>query len=86
MRLLWEERAWIDYCSWQSESKLVLKRLNLVNKRYSKKPLCGIGKPEPLKGNLCGWWSQRINEEHRIVYTEKDGVIIIASCKGHYEE
>ncbi len=46
----------------------------------------GIGKPEPLKENLSGWWSRRIDEENRIVYKEEDGAIIIASCKGHYEE
>ena len=86
MRLLWEERAWIDYCYWQSENKFVLKRLNLLIKDIQRSPYAGIGKPEPLKGNLGGWWSRRINEEHRIVYAEKDGVIIIASCKGHYEE
>jgi len=86
MRLLWEERAWEDYCYWQRENIKVLKRLNLLIKDIQRNPYEGIGKPEPLKGNLSGWWSRRIEEKHRIVYCEKNGVIIIASCKGHYEE
>lgn len=86
MRLLWEERAWNDYCYWQKENKKVLKRLNLLIKDTQRNSCEGIGKPELLKGDLNGWWSRRIDEEHRIVYCEKDDVIIIASCKGHYEE
>lgn len=86
MRILWEERAWDDYCFWQMENKIVLKRLNLLIKDIQRSPCTGIGKPEPLKGNLSGWWSRRIDEEHRIVYAEQNGVIIIASCKGHYKE
>ena len=86
MRILWEERAWGDYCYWQRENKIVLKRLNLLIKDIQRSPCTGIGKPEPLKGNFSGWWSRRIDEEHRIVYAEQNGVIVIASCKGHYEE
>ncbi len=85
MRLLWEERAWEDYCYWQKENKQVLKRLNLLIKDIQRNAYEGIGKPEPLRENLNGWWSRRIDEEHRIVYCEKDGIIIIASCKGHYD-
>jgi toxin YoeB len=86
MRLLWEERAWEEYCYWQTQNKKVLKRINILIKDIQRNTYEGIGKPEPLKGNLSGWWSRRIDEEHRIVYCEKDGSIIIASCKGHYEE
>ena len=86
MRLLWEERAWEEYGYWQTQNKKVLKRINILIKDIQRNTYEGIGKPEPLKGNLSGWWSRRIDEEHRIVYCEKDSSIIIASCKGHYEE
>lgn len=86
MRLLWEERAWEEYCYWQTQNRNVLKRINILIKDIQRNTYEGIGKPEPLKGNLSGWWSRRIDEEHRIVYCEKHGSIIIASCKGHYEE
>ncbi|WP_061214637.1 Txe/YoeB family addiction module toxin [Syntrophomonas wolfei] len=86
MQLLWEERAWEEYGYWQTQNKKVLKRINILIKDIQRNTYEGIGKPEPLKGNLSGWWSRRIDEEHRIVYCEKDGSIIIASCKGHYEE
>jgi toxin YoeB len=85
MRLLWEERAWEEYCYWQTQDKKVLKRINALIKDVQRNTYEGIGKPEPLKGNLNGWWSRHIDEVHRIVYCEKDGAIIIASCKGHYE-
>ena len=73
MRLLWEEEAWEDYCLWQTRD----------NQRNTYE---GIGKPEPLKGDLSGWWSRRIDDTHRIVYKEQDGNIIIASCFGHYDD
>jgi len=86
MRLLWEERAWEEYCYWQTQDKKVLKRINVLIKDIQRNTYEGIGKPEPLKGNLSGWWSRRIDDLNRIVYREKDGAIIIASCNGHYEE
>lgn len=84
MRLLWEEKAWEDYCYWQVQDKKTLKRINLLIKDVQRDRFSGIGKPEPLKGNYNGWWSRRIDEENRIVYREKDGAIVIAACKGHY--
>ena len=72
MRLLWEERAWEEYCYWQTQDKKVLKRINALIKDVQRNIYEGIGKPEPLKGNLGGWWSRRIDEAHRIVYCEKD--------------
>ena len=86
MKLLWEETAWDDYCAWQMEDKKTLKRINALLKDIQRESYGGIGKPEPLKGNLSGWWSRRIDDTNRIVYREKDGAIIIASVKGHYEE
>jgi toxin YoeB len=86
MRLLWEERAWEEYCYWQMQDKKVLKRINALIKDAQRSTYKGIGKPESLKGNLNDWWSRRIDEVRRIVYCEEDGAIIIASCKGHYED
>ena len=84
MKLLWDERAWEDYLFWQTQDKKVLKRINAVIRDIQRDPFKGIGKPEPLGENLSGWWSRRIDESNRIVYREKDGAIIIASCRGHY--
>ena len=86
MKLLWEEGAWEEYCYWQSQDKKTLKRINAIIKDIQRNASEGIGKPEPLKDNLNGWWSRRIDEINRIVYREKDGAIIIASCRGHYED
>jgi toxin YoeB len=83
---LWEETAWEQYCYWQTQDKKTLKRINALIKDMQREIYEGIGKPEPLKDNLRGWWSRRIDDAHRIVYKEKDGAIIIASCKGHYDE
>lgn len=85
MKLVWDERVWEEYCYWQSQDKKVLKRINLLIKDIQRNCFTGIGKPEPLKENLGGWWSRRIDEVNRIVYCEKDRTIIIASCKGHYD-
>lgn len=86
MRLLWEEKAWEEYCEWQMQDRKILKRINLLIKDIQRNTFVGIGKPEPLKGNLNGFWSRRIDGVNRIVYCEKDGAIIIVSCKGHYDE
>jgi toxin YoeB len=86
MRLLWEESAWEEYCYWQLQDKKTLKRINTLIKDMQRSAFDGIGKPEPLKENLSGFWNRRIDEVHRIVYQEKDGAIIIASCRGHYED
>ena len=85
MRVLWEEEAWKDYCFWQTQDKKTLKRINALIKDIQRNAFEGIGKPEPLRGNLSGWWSRRIDHANRIVYKKENGVIIIASCKTHYE-
>ena len=85
MRLLWEDRAWDDYLYWQTQDKKVLKRVNLLIKDIRRNPFDGVGKPEPLKNNLSGWWSRRIDETNRIVYYEQDGIIYVVSCLGHYD-
>ena len=85
MGLLWEDRAWDDYLYWQAQDKKTLKRLNLLIKDIQRSTFEGLGKPEPLKGSLSGFWSRRIDDTNRIVYYEKDGVIYIVSCRGHYD-
>lgn len=86
MRLLWEDRAWEWYLYWQTQDKKTLKRINALLADMKRTPFEGIGKPEPLKGNLNGYWSRRIDETNRIVYLEQDGIIYIISCHGHYED
>lgn len=85
MRLSWEDDAWEDYLYWQRQDRRALKRINALIKDIQRNPYEGIGKPEPLKGNLSGMWSRRIDEINRIVYYEKYGGIIIVSCRGHYD-
>jgi len=85
MGLLWEDRAWEEYLYWQTQDRKTLKRLNAIIRDIQRSPLDGVGKAEPLRGNLSGWWSRRVDETNRIVYYEKDGTIHIASCRGHYE-
>ena len=86
MRLLWEEKAWEDYCYWQRQDKKTLKKINALIKDIQRNYYYGIGKPELLKGNFTGWWSRRIDEENRVVYKVTDNAIIIAACKGHYDD
>lgn len=85
MRLLWEDRAWSEYSSWQTEDKKTLKRINTLIKDIQRNPFEGIGKPEPLKDNLSGLWSRRIDTTNRVVYFAKDNIIYVVSCKGHYD-
>ncbi|MEE0956517.1 MAG: Txe/YoeB family addiction module toxin [Ruminococcus sp.] len=85
MRLLWEDRAWEDYLCWQLQDRKTLKRINTIIKDIQRNPFDGIGKPEPLKHNLNGLWSRRIDDKNRIVYYEQDGIIYIIACRGHYE-
>ena len=85
MKILWEESAWDDYCYWQAKDKKTLRRINLLIKDIQRDSFNGLGKPEPLKENLSGYWSRRIDGVNRIVYTIKDASIIIIACKGHYK-
>lgn len=86
MRLLWEDRAWEDYLYWQTQDRRTLKRVNALIGDIKRSPFEGIGKPEPLKGNLNGYWSRRIDEFNRIVYFERKGILYVISCRGHYED
>ena len=86
MKKTWFDEAWSDYVYWQTEDKKTLKRVNLLIKDVERNGYDGIGKPEPLKGNLSGFWSRRIDDANRLVYRIKDRKIEILSCKGHYED
>ena len=86
MRLLWEERAWNDYLYWQTQDRKTLKRINVLIGDIKRTPFEGIGKPEPLRGSLSGYWSRRIDDTNRIVYFEQEDVIYVISCRGHYED
>ena len=79
MRLLWEERAWNDYLYWQTQDRKTLKRINVLIVDIKRTPFEGIGKPEPLRGNLSGYWSRRIDDTNRIVYFEQEDVFYVIS-------
>ena len=84
MKLTFSEHAWEDYLYWQQPNKNILKRINTLIKAIQREPFEGIGKPEPLKHSLTGYWSRRINEEHRIVYKPTDNALLIAQLRYHY--
>jgi toxin YoeB len=85
MKILFAENAWEDYLYWQQTDKKILKRINLLIRDIKLQPFKGSGKPEPLKFNWSGYWSRRINEEHRLVYKIGDNTISIAQCRYHYK-
>lgn len=84
MILSWAENAWDDYLYWQGIDKKILKRINMLIKDIVRHPFEGIGDPEPLKHNWAGYWSRRIDKEHRIVYKATDEAIYIVQCRYHY--
>jgi toxin YoeB len=79
------ENAWEDYQYWQEQGSEKLERIHQLIKAISRDSFKGIGKPEPLKGNLSGWWSRRIDLEHRLVYKIENKNIIILQCRYHYQ-
>ncbi|MGM0460967.1 MAG: Txe/YoeB family addiction module toxin [Fibrobacterota bacterium] len=84
MKLVFAEEAWEDYCYWQKRDKKILKRVNKFIEDIKRNGYEGIGKPEPLKHTLSGYWSRRITAEHRIVYTIEGDAVLIALCRCHY--
>lgn len=86
MRLIFSDDAWQDYVYWQTADRKILKRINLLIQDIQREPFDGIGKLEPLRFNLAGFWSRRIDEEHRLVYAIENEQILIASCRYHYVE
>jgi toxin YoeB len=85
MKLVFTELSWEDYLFWQNNDKQKLKRINELLKDISRNPYEGIGKPEPLKFNYAGFWSRRIDEEHRLIYRVINDEIQIAKCRFHYD-
>lgn len=86
MKKIWFDEAWEDYTYWQTQDKKTLKRINMLLKDIERGNFDGIGKPEPLKGDMSGFWSWRIDDVNRLVYRIRGDVIEIVSCKGHYED
>jgi toxin YoeB len=84
MIICWTELAWESYLYWQANDKQVLKKINALVKDIQREPFQGIGKPEPLKFELAGKWSRRINAEHRLVYQVNGNELIILQCQYHY--
>lgn len=84
MKLVFSEQAWDDYLYWQANDRKLLARVNDLIKECLRTPFQGTGKPEPLRGALAGWWSRRINHEHRLVYRPTEGGLLIAQCRYHY--
>lgn len=86
MKKIWFDEAWEDYTYWQTQNKKTLKRINMLLKDIERGNFDGIGKPEPLKGDMSGFWSRRIDDVNRLVYRIRGNVVEIVSCKGHYED
>lgn len=84
--ILWYGNGWNDYLYWQGQDKKTLRRINKLIKDIQREPFQGIGKPEPLVGDLSGWWSRRIDDNNRIVYKYENDIVTIASCRTHYED
>ena len=82
----WDDDAWDDYLHWQTQDKKTLKRINNLLTDIDRQPFSGIGKPEPLTGNLSGYWSRKIDDCNSIVYRIKDGQIEIIQCGTHYRD
>lgn len=85
-KFLFTEDAWSDYLYWQTQDKKMLKRINQLLQDIERNGYSGLGKPEPLRGNLSGFWSRRIDDEHRIVYRISEDRVEIIQCRGHYDD
>lgn len=84
MRLIFAQQAWEDYLYWQQSDQKIVRRIHELIKDTTRHPFEGIGKPEPLRHALTGYWSRRITDEHRLVYKAVDGDLLIAQCRYHY--
>ena len=84
MNLIFSDNAWDDYLYWQKTDVKMVKRINALIKNVQRAPFEGIGKPEPLKHALSGYWSRRINDEHRMTYKIDNDSILIAQLRYHY--
>ncbi|MEZ3486598.1 MAG: Txe/YoeB family addiction module toxin [Lachnospiraceae bacterium] len=86
MKKIWFDEAWEDYIYWQTQDKKTLKRINILLKDIERGRYDGIGKPEPLRGDMSGLWSRRIDDVNRLVYRIRGDVMEIVSCRGHYDD
>ncbi len=86
MNKLFTDAAWEDYVYWQTEDRKTLKKINALLNDISRNGNTGLGKPEPLTGNLSGYWSRRINQKDRLVYSIEENQIIVIACRYHYDE
>ena len=84
MRLIFADAAWEDYLCWQKQDRKMVERINKLIQEVMREPFAGVGKPEPLKHALAGFWSRRITDEHRMVYRVEDGSLLIAQLRYHY--
>ena len=84
MEKSWTDKAWSDYLYWQSQDKKTLRRINELLKDIDRNGNVGIGKPEPLREDLSGWWSRHIDEANRLIYRIENNKIIISHCRTHY--
>ncbi|WP_416777912.1 Txe/YoeB family addiction module toxin [Xenorhabdus budapestensis] len=84
MNLIFTDESWSDYLYWQQIDKKIIKRINELIKDIKRTPFIGIGKPEPLKHNLTGFWSRRISDEHRLIYRVTEMGLEIVSCRYYY--
>jgi toxin YoeB len=85
MKIAFTESGWNDYLWFNENDRKLLKRINLLIKDTLRSPFAGIGKPEPLRGDLSGYWSRRINDEHRLVYKATSQELIVIACRFHYK-
>lgn len=85
MKKLWHDSAWSDYEYWQTQDRKTLRRVNAPIRDIERNGYSGMGKPEPLRGNLSGWWSVRIDAANRIVFKIESEPLVIFACRGHYE-
>jgi len=86
MQKLWTDNGWEDYLYWQTNDKKTIKRINQLIKDIERNGNVGIGKPEPLKHDLSGWWSRHIDDTHRLIYCIEDDKIKISQCRTHYKD
>jgi toxin YoeB len=84
MKLIFAAEAWEDYLYWQRQDRRTLERINKLIRETQREPFAGVGKPEPLKHALSGFWSRRITDEHRMVYKLEEGALLIAQLRYHY--
>ncbi len=84
MKLTFQDEGWEDYLHWQAQDRKMLKKINGLIKECLRTPFTGTGKPEPLRGEMSGWWSRRIDQEHRLIYKPTADTLLIAQCRYHY--